>query len=123
MMMALAGCGDLPAVLVPGGVTLLAEEAEDTARVQTLSARFAHGEIIARARRGHGLPRLRLAGGRVPVHGDRGHGQVVGEALGLSLPHSALGPSGAPIWLDMARRSALALMELEGSGASGRPTS
>ena len=31
------------------------------------------------------------------------------EALGLSLPHSALAPSGQPIWLDMARRSARAL--------------
>jgi xylonate dehydratase len=42
--------------------------------------------------------------------------QVVGEALGLSLPHAALSPSGAPIWRDMARRSATALMELEGRG-------
>src|SRR5262249_35234776 len=37
----------------------------------------------------------------------------VGEALGLSLPHSALAPSGQPIWLDSARRSALALAGLE----------
>jgi len=46
MMMALAGSGDLPCVLVPGGVTLPAEEPEDTAKVQTLPARFARGEII-----------------------------------------------------------------------------
>jgi putative YjhG/YagF family dehydratase len=38
---------------------------------------------------------------------------VVGEALGLSLLHSALAPSGQPIWLDMARRSAQALVNLE----------
>ena len=40
--------------------------------------------------------------------------QVVGEALGDgALPHAALNPSGAPIWRDLARRSALALMECE----------
>src|SRR5208283_119110 len=38
MMMALAGTRDLPAVLVPGGVTLLASDGEDTARVQTIGA-------------------------------------------------------------------------------------
>jgi putative YjhG/YagF family dehydratase len=42
--------------------------------------------------------------------------QVVGEALGMSLPHSALSPSGAPIWRDMARRSALAVMAMEQKG-------
>jgi dihydroxyacid dehydratase/phosphogluconate dehydratase len=45
MLMALAGSPDLPGILVPGGVTLLAEEAEDTAKVQTLATRFAHQEI------------------------------------------------------------------------------
>ena len=38
------------------------------------------------------------------------------EALGLSLPHAALAPSGQPIWLDMARRSAEALMALDAQG-------
>jgi putative YjhG/YagF family dehydratase len=41
---------------------------------------------------------------------------VVGEALGLALPHSALAPSGQPIWLDLARRSARALVQLERHG-------
>src|SRR3954467_12329382 len=45
MLMALAGVPALPSVLVPGGVTLLAEGAEDTAKVQTLAARFARDEI------------------------------------------------------------------------------
>jgi putative YjhG/YagF family dehydratase len=40
----------------------------------------------------------------------------VGEALGLSLLHSALAPSGQPIWLDLAHRSARALIELEAAG-------
>jgi xylonate dehydratase len=37
---------------------------------------------------------------------------VVAEAFGMALPHSALAPSGEPVWLDMARRSALALIHL-----------
>jgi putative YjhG/YagF family dehydratase len=45
---------------------------------------------------------------------------VVGEALGLSLPHSALAPSGQPIWLDMARRSARALVNLSTRGVTTR---
>ena len=45
MMMALAASHDLPCVLVPGGVTLLPIEGEDAGRVQTIGARFAHGEI------------------------------------------------------------------------------
>ena len=38
---------------------------------------------------------------------------MVGEALGLSLPHSALAPSGQPVWRDLAVQSARALMELD----------
>src|ERR1700727_334874 len=45
MMMALASSGELPSVLVPGGVTLLPDEGEDAGRVQTIGARFAQGEI------------------------------------------------------------------------------
>jgi putative YjhG/YagF family dehydratase len=53
------------------------------------------------------------AGGGCQFLGTAATAQVVGEALGLSLPHSALAPSGEPVWLDMARRSALALLRLE----------
>src|SRR5947207_9413366 len=45
MMMALAGCGDLPGVMVPGGVTLPAADSEDAGTVQTIGARFAHDMI------------------------------------------------------------------------------
>jgi putative YjhG/YagF family dehydratase len=116
MMMALAGAGGLPAVLVPGGVALLAEEAEDTAKVQTLSARFAHGEISLEYAAEMGCRACGSPGGGCQFMGTAATSQVVGEALGLSLPHSALSPSGAPIWRDMARRSALALMEIESRG-------
>ncbi|MEZ4619720.1 MAG: dihydroxy-acid dehydratase [Caldilineaceae bacterium] len=40
------------------------------------------------------------------------------QALGMTLMHAALAPSGQPIWLDMAERSALALMHLEAAGKS-----
>ena len=41
---------------------------------------------------------------------------MVGEALGLSLPHTALAPSGQLIWLDAATRSARALLRLQQMG-------
>src|SRR5436309_14953963 len=45
MMMALAGMRDLPCVLVPGGVTLPPTDGEDAGKVQSIGARFAHGQI------------------------------------------------------------------------------
>jgi len=115
-MLALAGCTDLPGVIVPGGVTLPAAGSEDAGTVQTLGARFAHGlvsldDAAALACRACGSP-----GGGCQFLGTAATAQVVGEALGLSLPHSALAPSGEPVWLDMARRSALALLRLAGLG-------
>jgi putative YjhG/YagF family dehydratase len=111
-MLALAGCSDLPGVIVPGGVTLPAEGAEDLGAVQTLGARFAHGlvslgDAAALACRACGSP-----GGGCQFLGTAATAQVVAEALGMALPHSALAPSGEPVWLDMARRSALALLRL-----------
>jgi len=116
MMMALAGTKQLPGVLVPGGVSLLAEEAEDTAKVQTLSARFAHGEIELDYAAEMGCKACGSPGGGCQFMGTAASSQVVGEALGLSLPHAALNPSGAAIWLDLARRSALALLALDRGG-------
>src|SRR5205823_12422521 len=45
MMMAIASARNFPTVLIPGGVTLLAEEGEDAGKVQSVGARFAHGQI------------------------------------------------------------------------------
>jgi dihydroxyacid dehydratase/phosphogluconate dehydratase len=39
MMMALASAGELPTILIPGGVTLLPESGEDAGKVQTIGAR------------------------------------------------------------------------------------
>ena len=81
MMMALAGTPRLPAVLVPGGVTLLAEEAEDTAKVQTLSARFAQGEISLEYAAEMGCKACGSPGGGCQFMGTAATSQVVGEAL------------------------------------------
>jgi putative YjhG/YagF family dehydratase len=120
MMMALAGSPDLPTVLVPGGVTLLAEEAEDTAKVQTLATRFARGEIELDHAADMGCRACGSPGGGCQFMGTAATSQVVAEALGLALPHSALSPSGSAIWRDMARRSALALMNLDTLGRTTR---
>jgi xylonate dehydratase len=113
MMMALAGMHDLPCILVPGGVTLPAEGAEDAGKVQTIGVRFAHGQLSLQEASELGCRACGSPGGGCQFLGTAATSQVVGEALGLSLPHSALAPSGQPIWLDMAERSARALMQLE----------
>jgi putative YjhG/YagF family dehydratase len=116
MMLALAGMHDLPCVLVPGGVTLLPDEGEDAGRVQSVGARFAHGEISLEAAAENLCRACASPGGGCQFLGTAATSQVVGEALGMSLTHSALAPSGHPIWLDMARRSARAALALEERG-------
>jgi putative YjhG/YagF family dehydratase len=116
MMMALAGSRTLPCVLVPGGVTLLPVQGEDTARVQTIGARFSHGDITLEHAAEAGCRTCASPGGGCQFLGTAATAQVVGEALGMSLGHTALAPSGHPIWLDMARRSARAVMTLEERG-------
>ena len=116
MMMALASSAGLPCVLVPGGVTLLPIEGEDTARVQTIGARFAHGDITLEHAAEAGCRTCASPGGGCQFLGTAATAQVVGEALGMALGHSALAPSGHPIWIDMAERSARALIGLEARG-------
>lgn len=113
MMMALAGSTDLPCVLVPGGVTLPPTVGEDAGKIQTIGARFAHGEITLEEASELGCRACATPGGGCQFLGTAATSQVVGEALGLALPHSALAPSGQPIWLEMARASARALLELK----------
>jgi putative YjhG/YagF family dehydratase len=116
MMLALAGTPDLPCVLVPGGVTLLAEEGEDAGRVQSVGARFAHGEMTLEEAAENLCRACASPGGGCQFLGTAATSQVIGEALGLTLTHAALAPSGHPIWLDMARRSARAVLSLEQRG-------
>ena len=114
-MMALAGCSDLPGIVVPGGVTLPARDAEDAGKVQSIGARFAHGLITLDEAATAGCRACGTPGGGCQFLGTAATSQVVAEALGLTLPHSALAPSGEPVWLDMAARSARALVRLAAS--------
>jgi putative YjhG/YagF family dehydratase len=119
-MMALASMRDLPCVLVPGGVTLPPRDGEDAGKVQSIGARFAHGELTLDQAADLGCRACGSPGGGCQFLGTAATSQVVGEALGLSLPHSALAPSGQPIWVDMARRSARALVALSRRGLTVR---
>jgi putative YjhG/YagF family dehydratase len=99
-------------VIVPGGVTLPAVGAEDTGKVQTIGARFVHGLIDLQHAADMGCRACGSPGGGCQFLGTAATSQVVAEALGIALPHSALCPSGEPVWLDMAERSARALIQL-----------
>lgn len=112
MMLALAGQPNLPTILVPGGVTLPPTEGEDAGKIQTIGVRFAHGEISLEEASDLGCKSCASPGGGCQFLGTAATSQVVAEALGMTLVHSALSPSGQPIWLDLATRSAQALIEL-----------
>lgn len=120
MMMALAGLPDSPVILVPGGVTLPPEQGEDAGLVQTIGARFSHGMISIEDAALAGCRACGTPGGGCQFLGTAATSQVVGEALGLSLPHSALAPSGEPVWHDLGHRSAKALIDLEQRGIRAR---
>src|SRR5512133_1912195 len=110
MMMALAAQRSLPCVIVPGGVTLLPEQGEDAGKIQSISARFAHGLITLEEASDLGCRACASPGGGCQFLGTAATSQVVAEALGLAVTHSALAPSGQAIWLDVAKRSARALI-------------
>ena len=116
MMMALAAARALPGILVPGGVTLLAEKGEDAGTVQSAGARYAHGQMTLEAASEALCGACATPGGGCQFLGTAATSQVVGEALGMTLPHAALAPSGHPIWLDMARRSGRAVAAMEARG-------
>ena len=112
MMIALASHHKLPTIIVPGGVTLPVDDGEDAGKVQSIGARFAHEEITLEYAADVGCRACASPGGGCQFLGTAGTSQVIAEALGLCLPHAALAPSGQPIWLDTAVRSARALVEL-----------
>jgi putative YjhG/YagF family dehydratase len=118
MMMALASSGALPSILVPGGVTLLPEDGEDAGKVQSIGARYSQQQITLEYAAEIGCRACATPGGGCQFLGTAATAQVVAEALGLSLPHAALAPSGQPIWLDAATRSARAILRLTQLGIS-----
>lgn len=113
MMLALAAQDRLPGVIVPGGVTLPPVKGEDTGKVQTIGARFAQGEMTLEEASEAGCRACGSPGGGCQFLGTAATSQVIAEALGMALPHSALAPSGQPIWLDIARRSARAIVRMD----------
>jgi putative YjhG/YagF family dehydratase len=116
MMMALASSGRLPSILVPGGVTLLPESGEDAGKVQTIGARFSQNQITLEYAAEIGCRACATPGGGCQFLGTAATSQVVAEALGLSLPHAALAPSGQAVWLDAATRSARAILRMTQMG-------
>jgi len=120
MLMALASGGTLPSILVPGGVTLLPTDGEDAGKVQTIGARFAQHQITLEYAADVGCRACATPGGGCQFLGTAATSQVVAEGLGLSLPHSALAPSGQPIWRDAATRSARALLRMAALGIGVR---
>ncbi|HUS37388.1 MAG TPA: YjhG/YagF family D-xylonate dehydratase [Verrucomicrobiae bacterium] len=120
MMMALAGMRELPCVLAPGGVTLPPTNGEDAGKVQTLGARFAHGLITLQEAAEAGCRACGTPGGGCQFLGTAATSQVVAEALGMAVPHSALAPSGEQVWMEIATRSARALVEMERRGLKMR---
>ncbi len=112
MMMALASSGALPSILIPGGVTLLPENGEDAGKVQTIGARYSQNQITLEHAAEMGCKACASPGGGCQFLGTAATAQVVVEAMGMSLPHSALAPSGQPVWLDAATRSARAMLRM-----------
>ncbi|MAP86834.1 YjhG/YagF family D-xylonate dehydratase [Candidatus Poribacteria bacterium] len=113
MLIAIAGVPDLPGLIIPGGVTLPPSEGEDAGKIQTIGARFAHGEISLQDAADLGCKACASSGGGCQFLGTAATAQVVAEGLGITLTHAALAPSGQHIWADMATRSARALIHLE----------
>jgi putative YjhG/YagF family dehydratase len=120
MTMALAACRSLPAVVVPGGVTLPASDGEDAGKAQTVGARFAQGRITLEQAAEIGCRACASPGGGCQFLGTAATAQVIAEALGLALPHTALAPSGQAIWRDGARRSARAVLRQLARGLAAR---
>ncbi|WP_413725359.1 YjhG/YagF family D-xylonate dehydratase [Sodalis sp. RH16] len=115
-LMALASQHDKATVLIPGGATLPAVNGEDNGKVQTIGARFANGELSLQSARRLGCQACASSGGGCQFLGTAGTSQVVAEGLGLALPHSALAPSGEPVWIEIARASARAAVLLHKKG-------
>lgn len=120
MLTALAGMRELPCIIVPGGVTLPPSNGEDAGKIQTIGARYSKGEISLQDAADLGCRACATPGGGCQFLGTAATAQVVAEAMGLTVPHAALAPSGQPIWHELARQSARAVMTMESKGLRTR---
>ncbi|MCY3765466.1 MAG: YjhG/YagF family D-xylonate dehydratase [Gemmatimonadetes bacterium] len=116
MMIALAAMHSLPTAIVPGGVTLPPEDGEDAGKIQSVGVRLAHGEMSLSDVQDLGCRACATPGGGCQFLGTAATSQVVAEALGFALTHTALAPSGEAVWLDMALRSARAVFAMQAAG-------
>ena len=89
MMMAVAGLRDLPCVVVPGGVTLPADGGGRCRHGANAGHPLRARTGLAVGSRGTGLPRLRLAGRRLPIPRHGGH--VAGRRRSARAFAAALG--------------------------------
>lgn len=113
MMIALAAMQDLPTIVVPGGVTLPPLDGEDAGTIQSIGARYTKGELSLEDAQDLGCRACATPGGGCQFLGTAATAQVVAEALGMTVPHAALAPSGQDIWLELARQSARAMIQME----------
>ncbi|AWI07160.1 YjhG/YagF family D-xylonate dehydratase [Clostridium drakei] len=118
MMIALASMHNLPTIIVPGGATLQPIKGEDAGTVQTIGVRFANNELSLEDACRLGCNACASAGGGCQFLGTAGTSQVIAEALGIALPHSALAPSGQPIWKEIAKQSAKAVLDMADNGTT-----
>ncbi|MDQ0208526.1 YjhG/YagF family D-xylonate dehydratase [Alkalicoccobacillus murimartini] len=116
MLLALCSMHELPTILVPGGVTLPPLFGEDAGKIQTIGARYSNNELSLKEASELGCRACATSGGGCQFLGTAATAQVVSEALGLSVPHAALAPSGQEIWKEMARQSARAIIHMENTG-------
>ena len=86
------------------------------ARSRRSGARFAHQLVTLDEAADLGCHACATPGGGCQFLGTAATSQVVAEGLGLTVPHAALAPSGQPIWLDVARRTADAVHDQWQSG-------
>jgi len=84
--------------------------------IQTIGTRYAHGLITLEEAADLGCRACASPGGGCQFLGTAATAQVVAEALGLTLPHAALAPSGQPVWQDLAVQSARAVAALAAGG-------
>ena len=77
-----------------------------------------HGEITLEDASVAGCRACATPGGGCQFLGTAATSQVVAEAMGIALPHSALAPSGQKIWLETAIRSAYAVKSLSDNGVA-----
>ncbi|MFD2655886.1 YjhG/YagF family D-xylonate dehydratase [Gracilibacillus thailandensis] len=113
MIIALASMHDLPTVVIPGGVTLPPLYGEDAGKVQTIGARYANDELSLEEAAELGCMACATPGGGCQFLGTAATAQVIAEALGMTVPHAALAPSGQKVWKEMARQSARAIIAME----------